>query len=68
MTSINQPLFSVGIPCYERPEDSCKYLQSLSLENQKDACHEIIVTTDSPKVVIYRRWSAEFPNKIEAGK
>ena len=35
MTSTNQPFFSVIVPCYERPEDLRKCLQSLSLENQK---------------------------------
>lgn len=70
MTSINQPLFSVIVPCYERPEDLRKCLQSLSLENQKDAPkYEIIVTDDSRSDRCRKVVELEFPNASwKAGK
>lgn len=42
------PFFSVVLPCYERPDDLRRCLQSLSRENQKESpSYEIIVTDDS---------------------
>ena len=70
MTSTNQPFFSVIVPCYERPEDLRKCLQSLSLENQKDAPkYEIIVTDDSRSDRCRKVVELEFPNASwKAGK
>ena len=45
---MNQPLFSVVIPTYERPDDLRRCLRALSAQNQPfPPSYEIIVTDDS---------------------
>lgn len=62
--------FSVVIPCYERPEDLRRCLQSLSIEKQKfSPRHEIIVTDDSKSQDCRKLVEQEFPSvKWSLGK
>ena len=63
MTSSAQPFFSVVVPCYERPDDLRKCLQSLSPENQDGAPpYEIIVTDDSRTDRCRKVVELEFPS------
>lgn len=61
--STKTPFFSVVIPCYERPEDLRRCLQSLSRENQKEApSYEIIVTDDSRSEDCQKVVELDFPH------
>ena len=64
MNLINKPpLFSVIVPCYERPEDLLNCLKSLSPENQERAPpYEIIVTDDSRTDRCRKAVELEFPS------
>lgn len=57
------PFFSVVIPCYERPDDLRRCLQSLSQDNQKEAPnYELIVTDDSRSDRCQKVVEQEFPD------
>ncbi|HAE10756.1 MAG TPA: hypothetical protein DCG39_03845 [Opitutae bacterium] len=63
MTTSAKPFFSVVVPCYERPDDLRKCLQSLSPENQDGAPpYEIIVTDDSRTDRCRKVVELEFPS------